>query len=120
MWTAIASIMMRRMIAILFLFAGCVDGSDSDKVEPTPVRPDKGDDGDGTPAPDPGSGSVDAERELQPPGPDDTCQVLPQPGPCEYACQPEILVDLYVPEGTCAMFECPVVDGTTTTVGGCR
>ena len=41
-------------------------------------------------------------------------------GPCSLACDPDALIDQYVPPGTCIAFECPHLDGSTTRVGGCN
>jgi hypothetical protein len=50
------------------------------------------------------------------------CEISPQTnqGPCLLACDPEALVDQWVPEGTCVAFECPLANGTTIRVGGCN
>lgn len=40
-------------------------------------------------------------------------------GACALVCDPDALVELYVPEGVCATFEC-VVNGTTRRFGGCK
>lgn len=41
-------------------------------------------------------------------------------GACALACTPEDALELYVPEGTCVIYECTLADGTPTRVGGCR
>ncbi|MBA3454720.1 MAG: hypothetical protein H0T42_16660 [Deltaproteobacteria bacterium] len=41
-------------------------------------------------------------------------------GACSVACFPELVIDAYVPEGTCAMFECDLRTGGTIQVGGCH
>ena len=40
--------------------------------------------------------------------------------PCNLACDPEGLLETYVPEGTCIQFECKLTDGTPIRVGGCN
>lgn len=50
----------------------------------------------------------------------DQCAQLPQDGSaCAHACDP-VALEAFIPEGTCATFECPLADGTVVRVGGCR
>ena len=47
------------------------------------------------------------------------CEGFPDDGSaCSQACNPDALRS-FIPEGTCATFECPYSDGTTVRVGGC-
>jgi hypothetical protein len=41
-------------------------------------------------------------------------------GPCLLACDPDALIDQWVPKGTCVAFECPLSDGTNVRIGGCN
>ena len=40
-------------------------------------------------------------------------------GPCSAACDDALILELFVPEGTCVVFDC-TLDGGTTRVGGCN
>jgi hypothetical protein len=46
--------------------------------------------------------------------------VAVQEGPCSLACEPEALVEQFVPRGMCAMFDCAKRDGSIGRLGGCR
>jgi hypothetical protein len=102
--------------ALVVLVAGCV-GDVQALDEPAPIEPDKpsaGEDDDPVPAmPTTPTGQVRST------GP--ACLVAPgQAGACALACDPEELVAQFVPEGTCTLFECELVDGTRARFGGCR
>lgn len=45
-----------------------------------------------------------------------TCQAN---GPCSPACDAALITELFVPEGTCVVFDC-TLDGDDTRVGGCN
>jgi hypothetical protein len=40
-------------------------------------------------------------------------------GPCSSACDDALIIELFVPEGTCVVYDC-TLDGGTTRVGGCN
>lgn len=47
------------------------------------------------------------------------CDLLPQDGSaCAHACDPGALA-AFIPQGTCAVFDCPLTNGTSIRVGGC-
>jgi hypothetical protein len=50
----------------------------------------------------------------------DGCVAAATDGPCSLACVNEALVDRFVPENTCAVFDCPLADGSEIRVGGCH
>jgi hypothetical protein len=41
-------------------------------------------------------------------------------GACSIACFPDLVIDTYIPVGTCAMFECELRTGGSLQVGGCH
>ncbi len=41
-------------------------------------------------------------------------------GACSVACFPDLVIEQYVPDGTCAMFECDLRTGGSIQVGGCH
>lgn len=48
------------------------------------------------------------------------CDMLPADDTaCAYACD-SIALQEFIPPGTCVIFSCPLDDGTTVRVGGCR
>ena len=49
------------------------------------------------------------------------CAVPPDAeGACALACDPEAVLEEYVEEGVCVLFECPLANGDITRVGGCN
>lgn len=105
----------RSIAAALVLCAACVEeGSDSDRVEPSPVQPDKAED-------PPMITSSLAAEELAPA--QEVCDIRPDPdepqGPCTFACDQEALDD-FIPEGFCMTFLCERADGTKVKIGGCN
>lgn len=51
---------------------------------------------------------------------DDYCAQLPADGACSLACDPEALVEQYVPKGTCVLITCTLDTGETFNTGGCN
>lgn len=51
---------------------------------------------------------------------DDLCAHLPTEGPCSLACDPEAMIEQYVPAGTCVLFGCTLDTGETYNTGGCN
>lgn len=47
-------------------------------------------------------------------------QAVASTGACSLACFPELMIVHHVPEGTCAMFECELRDGSSFQIGGCH
>ena len=41
-------------------------------------------------------------------------------GPCAIACDHDAVIEQYVPEGTCTIFECEHADGSPLRTGGCH
>ncbi len=41
-------------------------------------------------------------------------------GACSVACFPDLVIDAYVPQGTCAMFDCELRTGGSLQIGGCH
>ena len=60
------------------------------------------------------------KRELLDEAPADLCAVLPESGPCALACDPDALVDRFVPQGTCVTFRCELTTGEVFQTGGCN
>jgi hypothetical protein len=48
------------------------------------------------------------------------CNVVPEPGPCEVACDQQQLFDLYIEPGLCVTFVCEDISGEPALVGGCN
>ena len=99
---------MLKLIAInaaLFLAACMNDDLTSDPIE----------------APEP---ATQTELERQAPDLDDEdgrdiCALLPTEGACQYACNPDKMME-FIPEHACAVIPCTLTDGTTYNTGGCN
>lgn len=50
----------------------------------------------------------------------DVCAALPEEGPCSLACDPDALVDTFVPKGTCVTYRCELKSGQVFQTGGCN
>ena len=50
----------------------------------------------------------------------DFCAELPSEGPCSLACDPDALIDQYVPHGQCVMYRCELTSGAVFRTGGCN
>jgi hypothetical protein len=55
-----------------------------------------------------------------PPGDPDVCSLLPDEGPCALACDPDALIETYVPAGSCVAFACTLDNGQEIAVHACR
>ena len=55
-----------------------------------------------------------------PPGDPDVCSLLPDEGPCALACDPDALIEAYVPAGSCVAFACTLDNGQEIAVHACR
>jgi hypothetical protein len=64
------------------------------------------------------SAAIDGPQTTELPG--DFCDHLPADGACALACDPEKLVEHYVPVGTCVLIQCTLDTGETFKTGGCR
>jgi hypothetical protein len=64
--------------------------------------------------------AMPAHRDGKTQGLPEICTRLPLDGPCALACDPEHLVDRYVPAGTCALFSCTPEGGEPFSTGGCN
>ena len=51
---------------------------------------------------------------------DPACEPMADDGPCALVCDPEALLQRYVPEDTCVHFLCTARDGTHHNLGACR
>ncbi len=49
-----------------------------------------------------------------------TCEPPADEGPCSLLCDPDALIETYVPEGTCVHFLCTLRDGTRRNIGACH
>lgn len=102
--------MMIRAItaALLLCGAACADSSD-EPVPDTPVE----EDGDPTVTdPDPEGFAAQGAP---------FCEVpADAEGACALACDADAVIEQYVPEGTCTIFECPHADGSSIRTGGCN
>ncbi|HEU0034898.1 MAG TPA: hypothetical protein VFQ53_29940 [Kofleriaceae bacterium] len=52
--------------------------------------------------------------------PSDPCAVVATEGACTLVCDPDRLVEEYVPPGSCVTWLCELRDGGTRRVGGCH
>ena len=50
----------------------------------------------------------------------DFCGELPSEGPCSLACDPDALIDQYVPHGQCVTYRCELKSGEVFRTGGCN
>lgn len=50
----------------------------------------------------------------------ETCEPAADEGPCSLLCDPDALIETYVPEGTCVHFLCTLRDGTRRSIGACH
>lgn len=66
--------------------------------------------------------AIDDEQKASPYEHDDAeaCEPPADEGPCSLLCDPDALVETYVPEGTCVHFLCTLGDGTRRNVGACH
>ncbi|MBA3391948.1 MAG: hypothetical protein H0T89_04850 [Deltaproteobacteria bacterium] len=112
----LAIMMTRAITAALLVCAACVD-SDTDAEVPSPIEPDKPG---GTDPTEPELDELDATRSIRSASPD-ICEPDPEAvGACALACDPQAVIDNFVPVGVCAIFECKLADGSLERVGGCR
>ena len=51
---------------------------------------------------------------------DARCEPMADDGPCSLVCDPDALVEHYVPSGTCIHFVCTARDGSSHHLGACR
>jgi hypothetical protein len=51
---------------------------------------------------------------------DDSCGVVPDSEVCALACNSEVLIETFVPVGTCIAWQCSREDGSPVLVGGCH
>ena len=51
---------------------------------------------------------------------DERCEPMAEEGACALVCDPDALLERYVPEGTCIHFVCPTADGERHHMGACR
>jgi hypothetical protein len=98
--------MMTRAILVLSLASACMDG-ESGREDPRPIVPDK-----------PGSTDVDMQSDVLRAA--NRCNVIETDGPCALACTPDALLEEFVPEGTCIIYDCTLEDGSPLRVGGCN
>lgn len=98
--------MRQRALGVLALMRvfGCPDGRDLDGQPLDPVRGST-------------QATADLGAALDEPG---LCRLLPSCGPCSLACEPEKLAEEYVPEGTCALFLCTLIDRRQIEVDACN
>ena len=95
-----------RTLLLVFLFAACAGDSDPDA--PPDIGPER-------PEVEPGS-----EGRLRAADMPATCNIVPEPGPCEVACDKEQLFELYIEPGVCVTFVCEDTSGEPAFVGGCN
>lgn len=50
----------------------------------------------------------------------EACEPPTDEGPCSLLCDPDALIENYVPKGTCVHFLCTLRDGTRRNVGACH
>ena len=95
---------MKVCTLIIAMLAACAD----DTVPDEPAVPDN-----------PALANPEADTQLYSGA---LCEISPQTnqGPCLLACDPDALIDQWVPKGTCVAFECSLSDGTNIRVGGCN
>ena len=87
--------------AVLLCGAACVDSSDEPVNSPTDGELDPDD-----------PGQIRAAYPCEVPADAE--------GACALLCDPDAVIEQYVPEGTCTIFECTALDGTTVRTGGCN
>jgi hypothetical protein len=87
------------------LFAGCADAETEDDGIETWI-----DDTHVLVAP-----TVDEPEESE-----DICAYLPAEGPCALLCDPDALVEQYVPEHVCVVFACVLTNGKHVTAHACH
>lgn len=95
---------MRKLLVLLVCAAACAEsGDDAEQLETLPSVED-------SPSAEPYRWQAVPEQ----------CALLPTDGSaCAHACDSEAIKQ-FVPEGTCATFECPLSDGSTLRAGGCN
>lgn len=66
--------------------------------------------------------TIDNEHEasLHEPEEPGSCEPPTDEGPCSLLCDPDALIETYVPEGTCVHFLCTLRDGTRRNIGACH
>ena len=66
--------------------------------------------------------AIDDEHEASLHEPDEpgSCEPPTDEGPCSLLCDPDALIETYVPEGTCVHFLCTLRDGTRRNIGACH
>lgn len=74
------------------------------------------------PTPAPGFSPHDAvaKQEVLDEAPADYCAELPSDGPCSLACDPDAMIDQYVPHGQCVTYRCELKSGQVFRTGGCN
>ena len=95
-----------RTLLFVLLLAGCAGDSD---VDPPVIGPDK-----------PEVDFAPPEGRLRAADVPATCNIVPEPGPCEVACDSEQLFELYIEPGLCVTFVCEDTAGEPAFVGGCN
>jgi hypothetical protein len=102
--------MLIRMLAVAAVIgAGACASDDGPVIEPNPETFDGN-----TAAPE----HADVVGELPAPAPVDRAECQAN-GPCSAACDPALVLELFVPENTCIVFDC-TLDGGPGLVGGCN
>jgi len=108
-------------VSAAFVLPACLADADAPADlalrEPAVVAPHGAQDGIPAPGFDDARGELDAPAADQPA---EYCKYLPADGPCALACDPEVLIERFVPIGTCMILECQLTNGEPLNVGGCN
>jgi len=103
---------MRKMLLLIALSTACADSAETPSHDLVPAA--TVDEGPDVTAASPLRAAVD--NDTQP----NLCNLLPDDdSACAHACDPAAFADA-IPEGTCAVFDCPLSDGTIYRTGGCN
>jgi len=65
-------------------------------------------------------GSDEADVDARVLAEDARCEPMAEDGPCALICDPDALLEHYVPAGTCIHFVCTTRDGARHHMGACR
>ena len=100
---------MRKLLLCIVMATGCADPADTATVDVQPV-----------PAVDDGPDLSEASAYVAASDDTSVCDLLPDDdSACAHACDPDA-VAATIPEGTCAVLECPLSDGRVYRTGGCN
>lgn len=128
MRTIIAAAHLAILVVSSALLVGCTDDLSVDQRDLEVPLPEETvaavTAGDAVPCPTPlpGFARHDAieKRDALDEAPADFCAELPSEGPCSLACDPDAMIDQYVPQGQCVTYRCELASGQVFRTGGCN